>query len=88
MKRDSNPHCTASETVASYQLGYSHERHQMNMFGIGPKGLFWLRLTSNISGLGVITTAATESGGKWAVIGLALVGLICGAVSTGNPEVK
>lgn len=56
-----------------------------NLFGIGPKGTFWLRLVSNISGLGVITTAATESGGKWAVIGLAVVGLVCGSVASGNP---
>jgi hypothetical protein len=59
----------------------------MNLFGIGPKGTFWLRLISKISGLGVITTAATESGGKWAIIGLAVLGLVCQSVVAGDPDV-
>jgi hypothetical protein len=59
-----------------------------NLFGIGPKGMFWLRLTSNTSALGSIVSIVTESGGKWGAAGLALLGLVCNAVASGNPSVK
>lgn len=61
----------------------------MNLFGIGPKGIFWLRLCSNLSQatvvVGLLADVAKLSGGKWVVGGIAVAGLVLNAVATGNP---
>lgn len=60
-----------------------------NLFGIGPKGLFWLRLGSYLSQstvvIGLLSDVAKLPYGKLAVGVFAVMGLVLSAIASGNP---
>lgn len=61
-----------------------------NLFGLGPKALFWLRLYANISQASVVGSLFTEimtmTHGKWIVGSIGLAGLIARSVASGDPS--
>lgn len=60
-----------------------------NLFGLGPKALFWLRLTSYASQTGVFSAMLSDFPtylhGRATLAIISLIGLTCGAIASGNP---